>query len=911
MYGQPPVTPPPQYQQVPPSGIMPQQQRPAGFGRPADLPPQGHNPHIAAQQYHTQGYGLQGYPQQYGGYIPQVNPLTRLISHIPLNQTFTGAPPSNGDIGFNAYLFQRQQPQQQQQQSQSSGFFGEIPQQAQHPQNGMSQEQMAEQYRAQVKDYAARASNRIFEQLHNKMNRPGDTAKAVLDSFIKPISGHPDPIVVEYINEINNNIQLYRYCCAYACIIMTALFTEHALSAGVEGIERDEQLIASMLTNALTTVVALQFTEWLEKHPRNLLMVNRLEPKTVANIENLDIKMGDIERTVLSVGSPQNPIAFPWRSGVLARIRQSCEAGAVSYDFYCMYNQEHSQEPMNQWGVGSTMPYQKGTQDNPSAIEPNRNPDWYKEYKRALFAQQEAEAGHGLYNNTPQNEFLMLNPVNDNWGVNRHRDEPETPIVSQQPPPSPLAERNREEAQEEFMNEHDDELEYLAAQLRRETVHEQNKDLWFIKVPGGTATQYIVNPRFFKHIAKALRYDGREIAYEYLELGEAYLPVVDLSWETRTYNYELLYTGKGRVKFFLTNPQYVLPQLREDKENRDLFRQTYGDSVENLSNALSPKAAEEAGKGCKEMKKEPKVVHTNVPIVVESNEECVQSVRNIASLVGRKYKKRPDAIIIPAESLKPIEINDIAQFDFPLIEEHLSSLVTGYIPETNLESYLMAISKGIGAIGSVTLKNYVEGHVTDVINRWLIERRFYSPDREGNHHLSVDNIFIDYRELGEVLVELKDKGSIELLNSMANEPFFIEHLPMFASKARQEKYIEESVKKIDDPVLAEAKRESLKGSALLQKEYVIAHIDPMQPLEPQARVVLEGSQCPELHWLVREAPAFGKKHFGLNRTVPVVIMFNGDYYPRMWCSTFSSFCDYKFTLRPLAISAPLAMFKVA
>lgn len=883
-----------QHNPAPPGGILPQGQRPQGYGRPSNLPPQGAPISPPPQQPPMQGYQQPAY--QPHGYMGGMSNVSRLLSQIPLNQYINGigANEITGE-GFNAYSYQREQRQQKQQQQPQAthSFYGD------QNNGGPNQQQPADQeiYLQNVKEYSARAANRIYEQLHNKLNRPYETVKAALQRFHQPQNGVPDGVIGEYVNEINGNIQLYRYCCSYACIILTALFTEQVLQGRAEDVEHNGDMLASMLTESFTTVVALQFLDWLEKHPRSLIMVNRLLPKTLANIEHLENRIEGIESTVLSVGDMRQSVSFPWRKGVLQRIRQTAEAGSATYDFYNMYN---TGEPLQtNWGENRTMSQNYHT---PSSSETEyEEPEWYTAYKKALFADEgerpNPHAQNSYYGQTER--VMLLNPINDNWG---HQDStPPMQHVHSDPQPQ------RREHPVETQQMVEEQLELKAEQLVRETVHHANPLEWFVKLPDGTSDQYVVHPRYFKHIAKVLRYDGRETAYERLCIGDDYLPIVNLSWETRVYDYELLYVGANNMKFFLTNPQHVLPQLKETNENREKYIQVYNDYIEDLNAVLSP-AAEEANKECRTLKKEPKVVHTNVPIVTETNEGCVQSVRQVAALVGKKYKKRPDAIIIPTETLKPLEVVDAPDFHYDQIEEHLSYLVTGYKPTTNLETYIMNVSIGIGKVGSPMLKFYIEEHLTDVFNRWLVERRFYSPTRDSGDYIKVGNIMEDYKELIEVLNERKDKESVALLNAMVDEEFFFDNLPMFANKKRQKKYIEDQTKAIEDPAMREATKISLDASVLLQRQFVIAHIDPMSPIEEQGRVVMEGSKYPELHWLLQNAPGFGRKHFG--RKVPVVVMFNKDSYPRMWASTFSPFCTHKFTLRQVTLNKPLPLLKV-
>lgn len=882
-----------------PAGIMPQGQRPHGFGRPSNLPPQGGTiPQPGMQNFHS---GYQPQP----GYVSNISYLSRLAAQIPLNQNLHGmGTVETAGEGFNAYSYQREQRQQQRQQQPQSqnSFFGDLNQ----PQPGQNVQAEQEAQQQLIKEYSARAANKIYEQLHNKMNRPYETVKNTLLRFKQPQNGVADGVIGEYVNEIDGNIQLYRYCCSYTCIIMTALFTEQVQQGRAEEIERNEEMLASMLHESFLTVIALQFLDWLEKHPRGMLMVSRLLPKTLQNIEYLESRMGGIESTILSVGDMRQPIAFPWRKGTLQRIRQTVEAGAGTYDFYAMYNS--GEQLQTNWGQQSTMSQHNNNTPPSGDYE---EPTWYQEYKKALFADEGGTPN--VYSSTSSygrtSDIMMLNPVNDNWAGN-NRVAPAAPT----PPPAPVHHYVDREpprpVEPEQVTEKDAEtyLERKAMQLTQDNSNTANLMEWFVKLPDGGADQYIVHPRYFKHIAKILRYEGREVAYERLGIGEDYLPIVSL--DGRNYNYELLYVGSANMQWFLTKPQHVLPQLKEVKDNREKYIQVYNDYIEDLNTTVSP-AEKEADKNCREMKKEPKVVHTNVPIVSQSNEGCIQSVRQVVNLVGRKYKKRPDAIIIPAETLKPIEIVDAPDFNYDQIEEHLSYLVTGYKPSGNVGTYLLDIVRGIGEIGSPMLKYYVEEHLTDVFNRWLVERRFYAPvgAKEGEF-VKVDNIIDDHVDLIELLLSKNDKESVALLNSMGDEDFFIEHLPLFASRKRQEEYIESETSSIADAGFREAKIVSLNASVLLQREFVIAHVDPMTPLESQDRVVMEGSQYPELRWLLQNAPRFGKSHFGMGRRVPVVVMFNQDIAPRMWATTFSPFCTHKFTLRQLTLNKPLPLLKV-
>lgn len=708
-----------------------------------------------------------------------------------------------------------------------------------------------EQLKAQITELCVEKGNQLCGFLQRKVGRYWELAKKAINIFpMVDQTGLKDPVLVTFSDELLKNVKLYNYCCTYACLIVSAKFVEIELSGSGDRFRSNPANVDSCIVDSLLDAFAMEFLQWLEHHPEVVNLQRQLHPVTLGRIDKIESAIDRLQFMVSSLDvTGKMPIPFPYRAGALKRVAQTSYPDTPVYTAEGLYGE--GIELTDSWGLYSA----------PQSTAPRQSGDWLDAYLSRVddfprHHHQVREESVGPYED-------YQTTVGSAW-----EDE-----IAPVKPSSYLL----------------DEAKKVTRRNRMGYDYKQ----WFRRIPGDR--RYVVHPDHFKYLSQRLEYDGPDAPYArsgWQEYG--CIPVVQLDWERGLYKYQNVYVGEDKVDFILTNPERVLPKLTV--VNDELQIKGFDESVvEELNQAVEESIKRKSGKECRVLEKPPKAIYGNAPMLIKNGDDVIRSVREVNRLVKAKVDYAPDVLVLPLTARRLLSVDD-AKFDYRKIEEHLPFLVNGTTKEYDVETFIKQTKSGVVSTGSRRLAGLILDHVTGVINRWFIERRFYNDVAGEPGDLRITNAFEDIPELLEKMKRYDPASAREFIRFLA-EPFFAENIPLFGNTVSHEKVIDAELKGIEDPLLLEARKEEMQQSVCIEKSFALAKINPMKPLEGGRRVVIQGSTMPEIRWLMDTVPERMHKHF--SRDVPLVVCFAKDTDFRAWVVTRSAFCDSKFSLREL------------
>lgn len=847
--------------------------RPVGYGRPPSSPDSG---------YQSQGDRYGAPPNSNGG-------LNRLISSIAGAQRARHG--QDLSAGFQDFSYNE---------TKMAGAINGLFKNA-----GGDQPLSDEQYRINTIEQVSYKSNELLGYLVNRYGRYFQTAKSAMNYFaISKVTNKPDPVCAEFIEEVASNQDFYRYCCTYACLFFTSHVTNYVLSGRSEELLKNESLQFEILSTSFINILGLAFMGWFENHPNSIMLNQKMFPETRARLESFESKMDELRNALINISVGGTRIPFPWKKGVIQRIIDKSHSGSATYETHQMYNDSTIVEP-NGWGAGvvtggtTSVPNQNNSN---SPLLPNGeiNLAWLDSVSC------QADTSHVSVKPRTQAYDFTNGTVNDNWDNAKP--------VERKPEMETIDSQNKQLAE-------------LAKKVNPYSRLDYDFRTWFKSLPETNC--YIINPMHLEILAKVLDYDP-DMKFEYApQYDEAFklkpeympdynrysreekgcIPIVRLDWHKGTYAFYNLYVGKENVEPMLTNPDKVLPYVSTIKsaisETIGFKEIGFDELLEDKKNGdFTPYPGLIATATCKSMTVNPVVVYGNSVAIIESNQEVIQTLENTTK-VAKAKRPEVDVTAIAMQSMIPIQFDDVTT---EMIESNLPCLLKESEDRLNCEDFFDSVIDGLENINSRELTNFVADHLTTIVNRWLVEKRFYSPDKNDANYLKVGNILEDYQELIDSLKNNDPATRAEFMK-LAQEEFLLENFRIFSSSAKRDEFIENKIENAKTVYDKEKLKLDAENIIYIEKDFIVVNIGPMNPPdEDQNKVVICGSEVPQLKWLEEKVPKYMEKHFG--RRVPVLVKFAKDTSPRLWALTKSGYCDSKFTLRQLSYRSIIPMMKV-
>lgn len=715
-----------------------------------------------------------------------------------------------------------------------------------------------EQYKLGVINNAAEQAQLLYHALHNRNPVFYKAAKEAMEFFRRDQHGNIQMCFDDYINEVENNIQLYRYIASNACVLFTHDITRLTLSGEIDAL-KDKTKVYELIKGNFFNILALQYLVWLEGNPQGLTIYHSMTPANKRALGNIENNIDELQNRYIFISVENINYPFPWKKGTIKRMLESVQVRNPILDEFNFYDNN---------GDGTISWYMNSS--NHSAHNKNAAWETLEILKRC--------------NNNNINVNNDTNPDNDyfrtNSGFDYKYDEHET-------------KRTYEERLERAKN---------TSPFNYTTL---NKDDYFLRVTDSYKQLYVIRPEYFRYISQALtlKSKGEKVPYwRGMWNVQNTIPVVELDWERGEYDYRLVSLGNVDIVTILTDPNKVLPLISKDptKEAMMGFEEyvketTYYKDEENNPIPIPRKITEE---------EKPKVVYGDKPCQVESNEDITDTINTASNYYDPG--KQLDAFIIPYNHLKSFKLED--HYDYEQIYDLFPSLVVNNNKHKELESFVNEIKRGLSRIEGSELETLIRGHLTNIINRWLVECRYYPEKKEeGRIYIKVHDFIDDYHTLCSWLYE-KDTETLHHLLNLSNNEFLKENFNLFATKEEREKFLEKELTKYSDELYI-VKKKQTNSFMVVKREFLLTRINPMVPLSGYDQVVLPASEYPEFHCIYEDSLAKMEKHFG--RKVPFLVTFSRDPDNRLWVVTKSDFDDKVYSFRLISTISTVQLLRIA
>lgn len=688
----------------------------------------------------------------------------------------------------------------------------------------------------------------LQRSLYNRQGGEYEAIKDALELFKRVDRDTIEPVFEEFSTEVHSNIGLYRYCLTYAGSFLVSDLVTAALSGSIETMNGKNSLF-SLISGNFFNIMVLQFLTWLEHHPQGLDKYNSMSPKAKALVNSFEKNIGVLQNKLLSISVGNVTFPFPWKVGFISRMLERTQVKSTILEHHYMY--------------GDKSPYIDNGFNSPEYSNNNNVPE--DDIFKVLL-----KANSNNFNVAPA-EKTFRDPdlvIMDNWG-NRVEDVNEYPS-------SGVSKANRK---------------YY------------RKELYFHKVPG-TDDFYVAEPKDFFYFSSVMEYVGSELPYwKGGSKAENMIPVIKMNWEDGKYDYKLFPLNGVKMKTVLTDPSKVLPFINEDEDDRSLKIASFDQYMLETNKIVDENNKPVSIPECVTLDKKPDILFGNKPVNSETNEDVINTICTFSDLYDPD--KSLDAFVIPFRTSKRYNLETTVSHED--VYKRLPMLVKSGYKESNFIEFVDGVKEGLETLNSKELDSIVTTHLTNTLNRWLVEKRLMGETENEPEYLKVKNIFNDYKNVLAFLKE-KDIESAKELYNIEHNAFLQEYFTMFADELTNEMSIKHELSKYKDELLV-IKEKAIKHTVLLEREFGLVKVNPMRPLSGFKQTLIYRSAFPALIKTIEETETLFEKHF--SRKVPTMIMFDKDSSPRLWVATKVSYSDDVYSLRPVTLTTPLPLVSIS
>ena len=713
-----------------------------------------------------------------------------------------------------------------------------------------------EQYRIDAVDQAAQQAALLYGVLHNRMGAYFNATKEAMEMFKRDVNGIIQPCFEAFIIEVENNLQLYRYMASNTCALFACDLVNLVMSSSLGDLNNDIKKQLSLIRSNFLDIICLEYMSWLEGNPNGLGIIQSMTPMNkmvIEKIDNMLVEGVQNKFLTISVGSTNFP--FPWKKGTIKRMLERTQIKSTILEDYDFHPDAKSH--------GSLANYIA-----PMDIARSSHNDAYQTLQ--ILANKNTNNVHVIPGNETNAFYDVSNSVfHDEWG---NEVDKKTYYIKKITP------YNRKE--------------YRIAD-------------YFIRIENAETEMYVVDPEHFRYISAVLTLrsqDGDKPPYfRALYKIKNCVPVVKIDWDEGVYDYTNISLGDISLNVILTDPNKVLPLLSSTPEKDAL--NSYEEYIKETSFITNDKNEPVSIPECKKLTKDPKILFGASPLEVDTNEDVIHTM----TVLSDRYdpNEKLDAFIIPYRTHKIFQMEK--NNDFEMVYKNFPDLITGKCNAETMTDFVNKIRTGLALIDSVEISNLIRYHITNVVNRWLVECRFYAEKKEDKGYLKFDDLLDDHEKF-LAFVKEKDPTTAAAYFNLTKNDFLRENFTLFSSKHTREKYIKKQLEKFKDDLLI-VKTSLYQSAVLIEREFILAKINPMKPLNGYEQVILPKSGYPALDWVFKESLTRLEKHF--DRHVPFLMTFKNDSNGRIWVASKSEFDNGVYSLRPISMTSNIQLLNIA
>lgn len=418
---------------------------------------------------------------------------------------------------------------------------------------------------------------------------------------------------------------------------------------------------------------------------------------------------------------------------------------------------------------------------------------------------------------------------------------------------------------------------------------------YFKEIPG---TEYFIGSwKDTVNIGTQFYQEGRQIRIpveSFIGLHNNQVPVIRFIPNSNSLEVKLVtvtlttWSVEEEMNKFLTDPASLLPFMyTENGEVKTSWEPKVQETSERLDNEghftpIDPMAPQNV---------EPHILVAKTPILSENDGETL--ARLDAAVKTFDPKGKLDAFIIPAKMVGTFTFSSVEDID--AVYKEIFMFERGVdIDHRTTADYFYSVSRAIARINNPEFAQLVTTHLSNLVNRWLVECRGYPEVRTQNGFIEVTDILNDADDLYELLKK-KDPDTARAFQHLQANTFFMENLQIFAPK---EEVITHFKKKAgDDPVDQVIAEKQADANLLWTRDVMVVSVNHISGPVSDSVVTIKESQEPKLFAIVKQAFKYGEKHF---KGVPqILIRFESPEGLPVRIATFSDYDKSVMKLRAL------------
>lgn len=502
----------------------------------------------------------------------------------------------------------------------------------------------------------------------------------------------------------------------------------------------------------------------------------------------------------------------------------------------------------------------------------------------------------GFQHSTESQQQKEIREINE-WVANnlRHRQEFQYQQAQQQTPDAAYWSGQQPQQQYSFGELHTKRVDF-------ENVNPDNVADFslenFKRIPG--TDKYVVDETTWSYFSKAFKRAYRP--YGELFAGTYGIRVVKINFELNDgWVDNVLFIEGVTPAMALANPAMLLPHLETDQQG----------NVVIVDEVVLPKEKdEETGIEMVPLQKVKVMEHAPTAVVVP---EVVtgDSFGNIETVIDTMFDTvKPSTsglfgVAIPVENWKRFFVEDST-----IVEEiylRLPWLVKGNgggTPPTFFD-FVSEIQKTMDHyIGCDELRGFVENHITDTVNRWLVDTRGYGGNRDDQYRFRINGIFSNLKNLINHL-EKNDPDTFSVLIDPKRFKRLFTKCKLFAARETRSALLNGALP--SSPTQAAIAKENDKKAMVVLTDVVVTRIGNILAPNTQKTVInVKRSAFPEMFSLIERS--FGKTSDLLPEGVEQVLSFVSD--DSLWTFNTSGFDSNVAVMRKVPRTQGMLNFKL-
>lgn len=658
--------------------------------------------------------------------------------------------------------------------------------------------------------------------------------RAAMERFKTPMkAGNQEQGLVEFVNELESNQQLYGFLCMHISMQYAAEFAM-ALTAGDERLRdpSNRGLAETLVYRISLDSIWMQYFDYISGHPDGNQIFYRLSHQAKEVATSLDGELFDMIQHRYTWSGQQ----CPWRKGRLSEMLNRSK----------MDNPLLDQGPVTDLGFGgmfynANMP----TMNTPGA---GQNVD---------------QAGmREMYDYINRTVVERVNRLNG--------------MPQQQP----------ENALPQTLYSHHDQVELRLNEITRQTRHKYRLENYATRVPN--TDYWLVRDEDMCHLARVMTTeDGSPFRMLDVRCVGA-VPVYKIDWQNGIFSYRLVNHNLqvfNVMETLISNPEKLLPFMYEEN---GVQKTTFDPLVMETTKFMHDGKVIPVGE-LKELEKQPNILVGNRVISMDGENE---QTLNRMSILTKTHdpKNMLDAFVLPTVINREFKLEN--EIDMDHFYTSFMVMVKGNRTElTDTGRVLRNINSAIHEYQDSEFAEFAKGYVTTLVNRWLVECRGYAESREdkqngnGEAYLKSGDIFADLEDFIEVLRN-NDVPTLRAFLDYETNTFIRNGLEILMPRPEVVKKFEELYAKEDEYIRA-AMVTAADHSIILTRDTVLFEVKKQVPPTNSNQVIVKESVNPTLFATIKKALKIVGKHY--NDTPQVLIRFNNDPHGNVWVVTPSDF----------------------